>query len=355
MKYLITGAIIVLIIILMKIRNNKSNSEITLTPSSFSQNRIENLGLKKNPDKDLGILNESKLNFPQKLNNITSKDYRGIEELHWIVDIIPPKGFSFTKEAFLEVFDYEWRTNFESEFYAYFPSTKSWSFAISGDSPEQFDSLELALDLAPRFKDIALNSEMLLSYLNELEKRLNRFDAKFSVEPRETIESAVQRSKSLIKLKDELAVDVVLVLKSDSKYKSKDFWNTFVDLGLEWGDGDVFHWTNHKSGIGDNHFFSVWTTTDPGYFLPEDVSKGKMEPTELVFGYTIPRSADPLGVFDILIESIEHCQSKLGGQILDEYGLPLNREKYRKHIKDVLIQMSENGFTPGQGLILRLI
>lgn len=355
MKYTMAGVLALIIIILIIVRNIKAKSELSLTPSKFSQNRVEKLGLKQNPDTDLGILNETKLKFPQKLVRIESEEYRSIPELNWIIDIIPQNDFSFTKETFIKVFDYEWRTNYESEFYAYFPNTNKWSFAISGDSPEQFDSLELAINFAPRFNNKNLNTERLQSYLNELDKKLSLFDVKFKVEPRISIEEAVKRSKTLKQLQFDLNEGIVLVLKSDSKYKSKDFWNTLIDLGLEWGDGDVFHWTNYNSGIGDDIFFSVWTSTDPGYFLPEDVSKGDFNPNELVFGFSIARSPDPIGVYKILLESIEYCQSKLGGQILDEDGLPYNKKKHSKRIKDVLKKMSDNGFEQGQGLILRLI
>ncbi|HSU55623.1 MAG TPA: cell division protein ZipA C-terminal FtsZ-binding domain-containing protein [Candidatus Dormibacteraeota bacterium] len=41
-------------------------------------------------------------------------------------------------------------------------------------------------------------------------------------------------------------------------------------LGLEWGDMDLFHWVN-GSDNGDDSFFRVWTSTAPGYFLPEEI------------------------------------------------------------------------------------
>jgi cell division protein ZipA len=156
-------------------------------------------------------------------------------------------------------------------------------------------------------------------------------------------------------LQRELNSDIIIVLQSNSRFRSDEFWNTLIDLGLKWGDGDLFHWTNYESGVGDDNFFSVWTSTEPGYFLPEDVAKGTMNLKDLIFGFSIPRSPDPINVFEIVIESVEHCQSRLGGSIVDENGTPFDKEKYETKIRKIMSKMNESGFEQGQGLILRLI
>ncbi|HEY5824866.1 MAG TPA: cell division protein ZipA C-terminal FtsZ-binding domain-containing protein [Cyclobacteriaceae bacterium] len=358
MKYIIIVVLILIIVSIVWIINKrkKATDTIVFVPSNLSDDRVAKLNLRQNLDPDLGILDEKKINFPPKKESIENDDYRGVPELEWIIDVTPPAGFHFKKDKFLEVFDYNWRTNFESDFYAYFPDTKSWSFAIAGDSPEQFDSLELAVNLASPYREEEkeLTTQRLNAYLGELKKRLDDFHVKMNIQPRESPEKAVQRSRSLRLLQKELGSDIVVVLQSDSKFKSSEFWNTLVDLGLKWGDGDLFHWRN-ENGIGDENFYSVWTTTEPGYFLPEDILTGKINPQNLIFGFSIARSADPLSVYEMMMQSVMHCQSKLGGTILDENGVSFDKAKYKNRIEAVTKKMSENGLDQGQGITLRLI
>lgn len=356
MGYLI--AIVLMIIVIFSLVVNtrkKAKQSIVFTPSSMSLSRVENLNLKLKSDKELGILDERKLVFPPALDIKPSDSYRGTPAIEWIIDITPPKDFSFSKNEFLEVFDYEWRVNFKSEFYAYFPSSQTWSFAISADSPESFTSLELAIPRAPFFEKEELTLKRLQSYIDELGKKLNQFEVEMEITPRESLEIALEKSKKLRQIQNDLNIDVIAVLQSESEFKSKDFWNVLVDLGLTWGDGDIFHWTNHNREIGDDSFFSVWTTTDPGYFFPEDIANGKMEPQDLIFGFSIPRSSDPYGVFEAMVESVKFCQARLGGQILDENGELFDRNRYMTIIDEQTKKMSDYGFSQGQGLIMRLI
>lgn len=357
MKYIIIAGLILIIAAVSVIAYKKKDSEgkIVFVPSSVSEARVSNLKLKQVPDIDLGILDVKKIKFPSKLESESNDNYRSNPQLEWIVDIIPPQGFYFKKDQFLAVFDYEWRTKLEAEFYAYFPSTKQWSFAISADSLEYFDSLELAVNLAPVFEEREITVEVLNLYLAELNKRLASFDAKMKITPRESPERAVKRSKSLRQLQHDLNLDIMIVLQADSKFNSTDFWNTLVNLGLKWGDGDLFHWMNDEHEIGDENFFSVWTSTDPGYFLPEDIVAEQMQPRDLIFGFSVPRSADPVAVYETMLQAVDYCQSKLGGKILDENGLPFDKEKYKAQIDELIKKMSENGFEQGQGVILRLI
>ncbi|MBI3221104.1 MAG: hypothetical protein HYZ44_16455 [Bacteroidetes bacterium] len=346
---------IIAVVSVIAYKKKESEKKIVFVPSSVSDARVSNLNLKQAPDIELGILDSKKIKFPSKLKGTGDDNYRSNPQLEWIIDIVPPQGFYFKKDQFLMVFDYEWRKIVESEFYAYFPSTKRWSFAISADSQEYFDSLELAVNLAPVLEEKEITVEVLKSYLAELNKRLAFFDAKMTVTPRESPESAVKRSKSLRQLQNDLNLEIIIVLQADSKFNSKDFWNTLVDLGLKWGDGDLFHWLNDEHEIGGDNFFSVWTSTDPGYFLPEDIAAEQMQPKDIIFGFSVPRSADPVAVYEIMLQAVGYCQTKLGGKIVDENGLPFDKERYKKQIDELIKKMSENGFSQGQGAILRLI
>jgi cell division protein ZipA len=321
MKYLVLVILLVIaaiVIIYFAFRKSKaSDSEIVFVPAGLSQERISKLGLRQSPQQDPGILKVREIRFPSKKVLTHDGNYRASPEIEWIVDIHPPKDFTFRKDKFLEVFDYDWRSKYTSEFYAHFPSIDKWSFAISGDSPDEFDSLELAVELAGVFDEKELSVNKLESYISELNLRLKKFGTNFDVVPREFPQNACVRSSNLKKFQRGLESEIIVVLKSNNHFKSLEFWNTLVEVGLKWGDGDLFHWEN-DSGIGDDNFFDVWTTTAPGYFLPEEVAATTCKPKDLIFGFSVPRSADPERVFEMMIEAMEYCQKRLGGVLLDQ-------------------------------------
>ena len=124
-------------------------------------------------------------------------------------------------------------------------------------------------------------------------------------------------------------------------------------LGLRWGDGDLFHW-NNNSDYGSDQHFSVWTSTEPGYFFPEEIKNGKMNPNNLIFGFSIPRSADPVNIYQTMINSIKYCQNRLGGQIITAYGEPFDELLEKKELNELVDQMKTNGIIPGSDDALML-
>lgn len=152
---------------------------------------------------------------------------------------------------------------------------------------------------------------------------------------------------------DELNTGIVVILKSDVAFNSMLVWDVLQSVGLEWGDGDLFHWKNRGSDYGDEVFFSVWTTTEPGYFLPEDAKDEKMNPKDLVFGFSIPRSADPENVFKVMVKAVKYCQKRLGGTLLNGTKSTFNENEARKDMESALTLMKEKGIEPGSEKALR--
>lgn len=152
---------------------------------------------------------------------------------------------------------------------------------------------------------------------------------------------------------DELNKGVIVILKSDVPFNGMLVWDVLQSVGLKWGDGDLFHWSNPGANYGDEVFFSVWTTTEPGYFLPEDAKKGKRNPKDLVFGFSIPRSADPENVFSAMIKAAKYCQKRLGGRLLNGTQWTFNENEARKDMESVLKMMKEKGIEPGSEKALR--
>jgi cell division protein ZipA len=329
-------------------------SDTYVSTTEESDQRLADLGLRQSSESNPGILKVSDLRLKAPSKVIADDgNYRADAEVEWIVDIRGPKGFTFTKDKFQEVFDAEWSKNYPSTFYAYFPSVRQWSFAIAADSPEEFDSLELAVELADRFGEFTWSKENMALCLSALKTRLAEFGVSFEVVPREPVEEAFSRAVALRTLQQEAGMEMIIVLRSDSRFKSREFWNTLVDVGLTWGDGDLFHW-NNASGIGGDSFFAVWSTTDPGYFLPEEVVDNTFEPEDLVFGFSVPRTADPERVYEKMYDAVVYCQKRLGGVMLNQEGKPVDKAEELRVIQKARARLLVNGFVPGEGAVMRL-
>jgi cell division protein ZipA len=130
-------------------------------------------------------------------------------------------------------------------------------------------------------------------------------------------------------------------------------WDVMYSLGLQWGDMDLFHWKN-ESDFGEGELFSVWTSTDPGYFLPELIAAGKVMTKDLVLSFSVPRSPAPAEVFDEMIKAAKYAQSRLGGAILGDEDRPFVKDGVNRSIEDVVRRLVEAGFPPGEESTLRL-
>lgn len=351
-EFLLMGLILVIGILVYRQFKSKRSAGPTfqIATTSMDDERVESVGLKFKPENGTPVLDKSSLHLAWKEKQ-ENPGYRGNEAIECLIDIKTPKGFQYDKDRFLEVFDYEWRVHHSCTFYAFFPTTNSWSYAISAGSPQIFHSLEMAIPLAERYgEDQEWSQAELQRYLRDLEAKMRMFETPFEIIPRKTAEDALDLSKSLKDIQRTIYADVIIVLEGNSGFESHTFWNTLVDLGLSWGNGDLFHWMNENEFVGGDELFSVWTNTKPEYFLPEDVAKGHLKPKDLVFGFSLPRSPDPLGVFESMVKAVEYCLEKMGGQILNEDGEPFVPSVYRKKIEDSLNKMNELGWEHGTGV-----
>src|SRR5260370_30191308 len=124
-------------------------------------------------------------------------------------------------------------------------------------------------------------------------------------------------------------------------------------LGLNWGDMDCFQW-NNPSESGDDHFFWVSTSTPPGYFLPEQIAADRVHVEDLVFEFSVPRSAAPVQVFDAMVKVVEYCQKRLGGTIVGETRSNADLPAIRDRVVETERKLREEGFVPGSEDSLRL-
>jgi cell division protein ZipA len=194
----------------------------------------------------------------------------------------------------------------------------------------------------------------LTSFLSAVEEGAKALGAA-NVSPRTTPEEGARHAERLRSLLRDCDGDAVLVLQADEdrRFDGRKIWDVMYSLGLEWGNMDLFHWKN-ESDFGDGELFSVWTSTDPGYFLPELIAAGEVMTEDLVFSFSVPRSPAPAEVFDEMIKAAQYAQSRLGGTIVGDEDRPFVKDDARKRIEDVASRLIEAGFPPGEESTLRL-
>lgn len=354
--YIILG-LLVLTIIAYFIFRPKPKSELDnyfISTQLQSNDRVKHLNLDQPSEDASYILDTKKLSFPNVVKATDHVEYKADPEREWIINLISTDGISFKKEDFDKMFDYDWRSKFQSTIYGYSPEENGWTYANAGDSPDVFSKLQVAVDIQDAFNETPdYNPQKLKRYIDELEKRIKKYPIKLKIEQSETIESAISKAKELVQLNQEFNLDAIVVLQADKQFNGLDMWDALQSVGLKWGDGDLFHWGNDEDYGHDQHF-SVWTTTEPGYFLPEEVKDGNMNPQNLIFGFSIPRSADPKNVYEIMINTVKYCQKRLGGQVFDRNMKPFNEEKEKEELLGFLKRMEQKGLIAGSDKALRM-
>ena len=282
------------------------------------------------------------------------EDYLPSSALEWIVHASLEKPLDAKVVA--ARFGKDWRAKFGGlAIYGLDTATDHWTFLVSADGPQQVSGLQFAWTYyASWSEDSELASpEMYRSRLKAVESELNELTpSKVSseVEPQD----AFERAKYLSTLNERFdrSVAVRLAAPQGKRFSGREIWDVMLCLGLRWGDMDCFHWQN-PSGYGDDFFFSVWTSTQPGYFLPEEVAADRVNVEDLVFGYSIPRNADPVIVYDRMVNAVEYAQKRLGGSITGEDGRPLDTKATLNEIRSITDELSKLGFKPGSDNALR--
>jgi len=161
-------------------------------------------------------------------------------------------------------------------------------------------------------------------------------------------EAAAQTAIRLAELKTACDRTAIIILRAPPgrKFEGRQIWDVMMSLGLNWGDMDLFHWVN-ASETGDDSFFSVWTSTSPGYFFPEEIAAGRVHTEDLVFGYSIPRCAAPRSVFSSMVSASQYAQQRLGGELLGGDGRAPDIRAVQAEIAAIEERLTAAGFQPG--------
>lgn len=158
-------------------------------------------------------------------------------------------------------------------------------------------------------------------------------------------EAAAARAEELelIHVKFDHTISITLAAPDGTLFDGKEIWDVMHCLGLHWGDMDLFHWEN-SSDVGTDHHFSVWTSTSPGYFFPEQIARGETHVSDLVFGFNVARVARPVAIGDAMLRCATYAQRRLGGQLRDPEGNPLSPDIFRLAIVEVESGLRNAGF-----------
>jgi len=234
--------------------------------------------------------------------------------------------------------------------------SNNWTYLFAGDNEANtFKKIALAWKLYdPIDEPPTIYNEKTLSKFDKLVKKrmkklkASKLDYNFSIQEASTISNGLS---SFVTQNNQWAI---IVLKAEKEFEGKEIWDVMMSIGLRWGDMDLFHWNNDNREVGDDQLLSVWTSTDPGYFFPEEIAAGNVQTEDLIFGFSIPRSVAPKEVFNVMCEVTNYAQKRLGGQILDGNGNKLDKSAELERIDLILKSLDGESIKSGIGDALYL-
>jgi cell division protein ZipA len=224
-----------------------------------------------------------------------------------------------------------------------------WTYLVAADSDSVFSDIALAWKL---FNERTPNprpfsTAELTTFQQAVAQRAPAFSGHI-VSVNYSPALAAAASQQLASFVAANNLEAVIILKADTLFEGREIWDKMRSLGLHWGDMDLFHWENPNTDAGGgDHLFSVFTSTEPGYFLPEHIAKGELKTTDLIFSFSIPRSNAPQEVLKNMYQAAKYCQQKLGGQLQDNNGRPFNLNKELKKCQKVTQNLAQQKLRPG--------
>jgi|GEM_PF-3960029 len=273
--------------------------------------------------------------------------------IFWNIDVRFADGLSFDSDAVEEVFaDLLQRMSFSV--YGRDVSMGDWRWLTSSGPEQRFRHLRFAFHYLDDFRSLEsqADEELFSERLTQVTERMSRL-GETKVDCSLPPEQAARRRQELQELRKRFDTRVAVILKPSAGeiYETARVREVLESLGLRWAGR--FHWWNH-SGVGNATFFSVETTTPPGKFPMKGTDDGPRQVEDLIFFYSLARSAKPLEVFDALQRAVEHTRQQLGGTIVDVDGEPADFAAMREVITTHEAELRAAGFEPGSAASLQL-
>ncbi len=123
-----------------------------------------------------------------------------------------------------------------------------------------------------------------------------------------------------------------VLAEQDRYYEGYELLQALLAIGLRFGEGQIFHRHEQKTGRGDI-LFSLASITEPGTF---ELSKmGGFSCGGLCLFLQLHKVKDPLQAYDIMLETAEQLVEDLGGVVLDDERKPYGKDKMVQQRKQI--------------------
>jgi cell division protein ZipA len=312
-----------------------------LLPAQGSEDRSSLLARPDFPDLDDGEDDDA---VPESPEN----------PLGWTLYLELPNQGGVAAASILEVLNFDWRWNHSRPDIYGADGEEPWIHLAACEEDHLFSKLAVTFSMVDDRDGWEIPSaESLEGYRQDLEKALQAFGGKVVAQTMSSRDAAVEIPKKFKEASD-AAVFIVVDTPEGQLFDGRDIWDVMLCLGLEWGDMDLFHWRNPEP-VGDNSLFHVWTSTQPGYFLPEWIAAGKLRTHDLVFQLPVARCAVSEQVFDSMLRAATYTAQRLGGRLTDLKRKPFDEKSARAELAADVARIRSLGFEPGAGRALRLL
>jgi cell division protein ZipA len=273
--------------------------------------------------------------------------------LEWAIDVGPTNGALLSQAEVELLSNRRWLREL-GDVTVYGQTAEHWTYFTSTEPPTSWRRLALSTQILRTHEQDPkpATATSLEAFLSAVQRRIAAHP-NLQARARSEAAFAARHAQRMFECWQRADLHTIVVLTGSAPFAGRDVWDVMLSLGLRWGDMDLFHWRN-PIDLGHDQHFSVSTSTEPGYFLPEAIAEGAMNPEDLVFGFSIPRCAAPLHVFEQLMVAARYAQRRLGGSLLDAEGQAFDELAEREGIADVLKTLASYGLEPGRDTTLRL-
>lgn len=332
------------------------DSDYSISTASESDERAKK-ALSFEGKEDRSDILKLSISIPDVPKEPDSTRYFGNDNYDWIITLEANPNEIFKRDSIEKYISNDWRKKvMYPTVYCLPDNSNNWTYFQAGDNEENtFKKIALAWKLYDPIEEppTIYNDKTLSKFDKLVKKRMkkikaSKIDYNFSIQEASAISN---RLSDFVINNNQWAI---IVLKADKEFDGKEIWDVMMSVGLRWGDMDLFHWNNTEFEVGDDQLLSVWTSTDPGYFFPEEIAAGNVQTEDLIFGFSIPRSVAPQEVFKVMCEVTDYAQKRLGGQILDGNRNKLDKSAELDRIDFILKNLDNESIKSGIGDALYL-
>jgi cell division protein ZipA len=324
-----------------------STDELYVSPSSASDKRAYEL-LPEKGSEDVSQLLHYPPTGPQPIATDSAKEYFANPRYDWIIKVKPTH--SLHRHEVLAQFGPQWMEQHEHpQLYGRTTSSGLWTYLTGTDKDSVFSEIAVAWKLFDKRTPTPrpFRTDELTAFQQAVVQQAPVLSGRISSVNYSPAQAAAasQQLAGFVTTND---LESSIVLKADTLFEGRAIWDKMRSLGLHWGDMDLFHWENPNTDAGgDDHLFSVFTSTEPGYFLPEHIAKGEIKTTDLIFSFSIARSNAPQQILKNMYQAARYCQQKLGGQLLGADGQPFNLNAELEKCQKVTQNLAQKKLRPG--------